>query len=107
MNVKLNRFDIRVDIHRFEWGENLFPVATLLIDGKNLDTQHLGFYPDDLFGRDEPLIPTRPPRRVAVYRCTCGEPGCSSLAPMIIQAGEFITWNDFQTFVGVFDSSTL
>jgi hypothetical protein len=75
----------------------------LIIDGHDLDAQHVGFYPDEILGREMPLLPTVRPRRVAVYRCTCGVPGCSSLAPLIAREDNRIRWTDFRTYVGTFD----
>lgn len=81
-----------------------WPNTTILIEGKDvfgLDGK-IGFDPDDLFSPSEPLVPTDPPRRVAVYRCSCGEPGCGCVAPVIVRVGEEIHWRDFRDFTGVY-----
>jgi hypothetical protein len=43
---------------------------------------------------------------VAVYCCSCGEPGCGVIAPVIIPSpdGRRVSWVDFRDYVGVFVS---
>lgn len=81
-----------------------WPIATILIDG--LDVlgleRSIGFDPEDILGKSDPLLPTQPPRRVAVYRCNCGEPGCSCIAPLIVDHGAEVHWRDFRDFTGVY-----
>jgi hypothetical protein len=48
------------------------------------------------------LLPASPERRVAIYRCTCGEAGCACVAPFICQAGMHVRWTDFRDFTGVY-----
>lgn len=91
------RFDIDVD--RPDW-----PVATILIDGHDvlgLDGS-LGFDPGDLLSPENPLLPIHPPRRIAVYRCSCGEAGCGCIAPIVLDAGDEVHWQDFRDFTGVY-----
>jgi hypothetical protein len=41
---------------------------------------------------------------VAVYCCSCGEPGCGVIAPVIVPSpdGRRVSWVDFRDYVGVF-----
>lgn len=41
-------------------------------------------------------------RRVALYKCSCGEPGCGVIAPILATDGEVVTWSDFRDYTGVF-----
>ena len=64
-----------------------------------------GFDPDDILGSDSPLLPVGGGgRRVAVYRCSCGEAGCGSIAPLVVTSadGRYVHWIDFRDFVGRF-----
>ena len=97
------RLSLRVD----EWEGTDWPAVTILIDGSDLSRvvggdSFVGFDPDDILGADEPLIPDVLPRRVAVYRCQCGEPGCGCLAPQIRREGDDIVWSDARDYTGVF-----
>lgn len=85
-----------------------YPVVTILVDGEDvLATRgrpgYIGFDPEQMLGPDWPLLPTRPPRRVALYRCRCGEAGCGVVAPMILTRGDLVVWSDFRDFTGVYD----
>ena len=55
-------------------------------------------------GSSSPLIPDDTGRRVAVCRCSCGEPGCGVIAPLIVASPDRqrISWVDFRNYVGVF-----
>ncbi len=82
-----------------------WPSVTILVDGEDVigrATGFQGFDPDDIFAEDSPLVPQDPPRRVAVYRCSCGEPGCGCAACLITREGNIIRWSDFRDFVGVY-----
>ena len=82
-----------------------WPSVTILVDGEDVigrATRFQGFDPDDIFGRGAPLLPQDPPRRVAVYRCSCGEPGCGCAACLITQQGDIVRWSDFRDFTGVY-----
>jgi hypothetical protein len=37
-----------------------------------------------------------------VYRCSCGEPGCGVVAPIISEASGRVRWSDFRDYTGVF-----
>lgn len=83
------------------------PIVTVLVDGQeflpeSLHGEYMGFDPREILGPDQPLMPTTPARRVAVYRCSCGEPGCGCVAPVISEEGRVVIWSDFQDFTGVY-----
>lgn len=63
-----------------------------------------GFDPEAMLGAVPALLPTDPPRRLALLRCVCGEPGCGSIAPVVSASadGRHISWTDPRRFVGVF-----
>lgn len=66
------------------------------------------FDPSKVFASREVLLPGDVPCRVAVYQCSCGEPGCGSLTPVIESDGKnLVRWTDFQDFTGVFDGPRL
>jgi hypothetical protein len=48
------------------------------------------------------MEPTIPPRRVAVYRCVCGEPGCGCVAVVIDDLGDRVRWSDARDYTGVY-----
>ena len=79
-------------------------VVTILIDGVDVlrgrfTTQDfIGFRAEQLLGPDSPLLPREPPRRVALYRCNCGEPYCAVVAPMIAEDGGVVSWYDLREF---------
>jgi hypothetical protein len=103
-----NRLEIRVQSHHFEVTEITVPVATILIDGEDLFSRShsngfVGFDPDEILGPDQPLLPVEPARRVAVYQCSCGEPGCGVVAPVISGTDTEIRWTDFRDFTGEFN----
>jgi hypothetical protein len=100
--------EVRVENRYFEGSEITVPVATILIDGKDLFSSaapngFVGFDPDELLGPDQPLLPVEQARRVAVYRCSCGEPGCGVVSPLILGTEAEVRWTDFQDFTGWFD----
>ncbi len=94
-------FGLRVvsDQRRPNW-----PTVRILIDGEDILglEAHKGFDPDKIFAESAPLLPTDPSRRIAVYRCGCGEAGCSVIAPLIVDDGTTIEWRDFRDFTGVY-----
>jgi hypothetical protein len=57
-----------------------------------------------MLGDRSPLLPESPGRRVALYRCSCGEAGCGVVAPVVVPSpdGRRVSWVDFRDFVGVF-----
>lgn len=81
------------------------PSVTILVDGEDVigkATGLEGFDPGEIFGEGSPLIPQNPPRRVAVYRCSCGEAGCACAACLISREGDVVRWSDFRDYVGVY-----
>ena len=86
-----------------------YPSVSIVIDGTDQlrctsAAGWMGFGPSQIFASRGVLLPGVAPRRVAVYRCSCGESGCGSLAPLIESVGEsLIKWSDFRDFTGVFD----
>lgn len=96
------RFQINDD--RPDW-----PVVNVLVDGRDPFAAAApgwrGFDPADILGPDSPLLPVDPGRRVAVYCCSCGEPGCGVIAPVIVASpdGRRVSWVDFRDYTGVFD----
>ncbi|WP_148076967.1 hypothetical protein [Nocardioides aurantiacus] len=90
---------VRLEI-RVERGHEAGPQVRLLLNGKDpLGRRHFitGNHPRDLFETGA-LLPTDPPRRVALYGCGCGIFGCSALTGLISRTGDQITWSDFYDF---------
>lgn len=94
-------FEVRDD--RPDW-----PVVTIRVDGDDpfapVASGWMGFDPAEMLGSSSPLLPEDGDRRVAVYRCSCGESGCGVMAPRIVASpdGKRISWVDFRDYVGVF-----
>jgi hypothetical protein len=100
--------DLRLKVVLPENGDD-DPRVSILVDGTDR-LRHVGragwrgFGPAELFDSKDVLVPGEIPRRVAIYQCSCGDPGCGSLAPVIERGGKNqIKWTDFQDFTGVFD----
>jgi hypothetical protein len=95
------RFEVVDD--RPDW-----PVVSVLVDGRDpfaaLAPGWRGFDPAKILGPDSPLLPADLGRRVAVYCCSCGEPGCGVIAPVIFPSpdGRRVSWVDFRDYTGVF-----
>lgn len=86
-----------------------WPNLTILIDGEDVigrATRFKGFDPGAILGKNHPLLPIHPARRVAVYRCSCGIGGCGCAACVISEHDDIIRWNDFRDFVGVYEDPT-
>lgn len=85
-----------------------WPVLAIRIDGQLPFAQVAkgwqGFDPGKMLGPHSPLLPDDLGRRVALYRCSCGEAGCGVIAPVIVAspAQSRISWVDFRDYVGVF-----
>ena len=74
------------------------------------DVRHIAFRidPGELFDPETtPLLPTKPPRRVAVYTCSCGTAGCGVAACLIQWTQAGIAWRDFRDFTGVYERPVL
>jgi hypothetical protein len=101
LSVLSLRFQI-VD-NRPDW-----PVVSVLVDGQNpfaaATSGWRGFDPEKMLGPDSPLLPADLGRRVAVCCCSCGEPGCGVIAPVIFPSpdGRRVSWVDFRDYAGVF-----
>jgi hypothetical protein len=102
LSVLSLRFEVLDD--RPDW-----PVVSVLVDGRDpfaaVAPGWRGFDPAKLLGPGAPLLPADQGRRVAVYCCSCGEPGCGVIAPVIIPSpdGRRVSWVDFRDYTGVFD----
>lgn len=85
-----------------------WPVVRVLADGQEpfaaVAPGWRGFDPAKMLGPHSPLLPADQGRRVAVYCCSCGEPGCGVIAPVIVPSpdGRRVSWVDFRDYVGVF-----
>jgi len=100
------RFEVVDD--RPDW-----PVVSVLVDGRDpfaeIAPGWRGFGPAEILGPGSPLLPKDPGRRVAVYCCSCGEPGCGVIAPVIVPSpdGRRVSWVDFHDYTGVFDGPVI
>jgi hypothetical protein len=105
--VRLSRLDLRIDP-----GENVHrPVVTVLVDGRDVIGEvtkgYGGFDPDDILGADDAaLLPMHPPRRVAVYQCSCGVAGCGVAACLVVEKDGVVSWKLFGDVTGVFHTPT-
>lgn len=85
-----------------------WPVVRVPVDGRDpfagVAPGWRGFDPPEILGPHSPLLPADRGRRVAVYCCSCGEPGCGVIAPVIVPSpdGHRVAWTDFRDYVGVF-----
>jgi hypothetical protein len=83
------------------------PVVQILVGGSDLVTGveaadgFIGFDPADLLDSGA-LVPSDPPRRVALYRCSCGVAGCGCVAMVIEHRGETVVWSDARDYTGVY-----
>jgi hypothetical protein len=78
-------------------------VTVLIDDGQHLVARrtlnYLGFTPMELFSAELPLIPTYPPRRVALAQCSCGVAGCGNITALVAYNGpdeSQVIWSDFR-----------
>lgn len=86
-----------------------WPVVGVRVDGQDpfaaVASPWHGFDPEKILGPQSPLLPREPGgRRVAVYRCSCGEAGCGVMAPVIVASPDRsrVSWVDFRDYTGVF-----
>lgn len=97
---------LKLEIHSPENPD--WPVVRILVDGadafEHVAPGWIGFDPDDILGHDSPLLPDTDDRRVAVYRCSCGEAGCGVIAPTIARTPDarHVLWQDFRNYAGEF-----
>jgi hypothetical protein len=108
--VAIARLEIQIltDALEPDW-----PRAEFLIDGQPMLagtklSDWMGFDPGDILHGDLPLLPAEPSRRVALYRCGCGESGCGVVAPLIVlRSNGVVHWTDFRDYTGVFSGPTV
>lgn len=106
LSVLSLRFEVVDD--RPDW-----PVVRVLVDGRDpfadVAPGWRGFDPAEILGPDSPLLPADQGWRVAVYCCSCGEPGCGVIAPVIFPSpdGRRVSWVDFHDYTGVFDDPVI
>ncbi len=86
-----------------------WPVVAIRVSGQDpfaaVASQWRGFDPEKILGEHSPLLPHEPHgRRVALYRCSCGEAGCGVIAPVIVPSPDrsHVSWVDFRDYTGVF-----
>src|SRR5215471_5720648 len=85
-----------------------WPVVRVLVDGQDsfaaVAPGWRGVDPAKMLGPGSPLLPADQGRRVAVCCCSCGEPGCGVIAPVIVPSpeGRRVSWVDFRDYTGVF-----
>jgi hypothetical protein len=85
-----------------------WPAVRVLVDGRDpfaaVARGWRGFDPETILGPGSPLLPADLGRRVAVYCCSCGVPGCGVIAPVIVPSpdGRRVSWVDFRDYTGVF-----
>lgn len=95
---------------RFDEGEDAdHPNTTILIDGRDQIAEAddlIGFDPADILLSDA-LVAQPVPRRIAIYRCSCGTAGCACAAAIIRRDGDLVRWEDFRDFVGVYGRPTV
>ncbi len=103
MRVSVLTLGLEVVDNRPDW-----PVVSISVDGKNpfeqVAKEWRGFDPGEILGAGSPLVPDDGGRRVAVYRCSCGEAGCGVIAPYVVPSPDrtSISWVDFRDYTGVF-----
>lgn len=109
-NVSSHSEPVSVLTLRVEGHDNPdWPNVRILVNGEDVFEQAApgwgGFDPDDILGHTSPLLaPEEVGRRVAVYRCSCGEAGCGVIAPIITRSphSSRVDWTDFRNYAGVF-----
>lgn len=86
-----------------------WPVVSIRVNGQDpfaaVASEWRGFDPEKILGQQSPLLPREPDgRRVALYRCSCGEAGCGVIAPVIVPSPDrsHVSWVDFRDYTGVF-----
>ncbi|MDF8265776.1 hypothetical protein [Luteipulveratus flavus] len=101
------RLEYDVPARRPDW-----PNLAIRVDGEDpfvaVAKDWRGFDPSTMLGPASPLLPDDNGRRVALYRCSCGEAGCGVIAPVIVASADRrrVSWVDFRDYVGVFDGPT-
>jgi len=95
-----NRIELR------QGGGYFGPEVRILVDGQEVFAidDHVGQDPAEILDTGA-LVPSVPPRRVAVYMCSCGCAGCSDLAPLVQRVGNRVEWVSARQFTGAFDGA--
>lgn len=97
----IRRLDLRIDVDDASPND---PTVTIPIDGEDQlgrGGELIAFDPEEILD-SAALVPRDPPRRVAVYRCNCGEPGCGCVAPVISRQDHLVVWSDIRELTGVY-----
>lgn len=84
-----------------------YPTVHLLVDGERVlevDGNSEANDPADILDTGA-LVPTDPPTRVAFYGCGCGTFGCSVVAGLVRRRGDTISWSDFRSITGAYNSA--
>jgi hypothetical protein len=74
----------------------------LLVDGADIlasgrRSGYSGYRPEQVLTESSPLLPQTPPRRVGLYRCSCGEGGCGNISAVVSeQVDGRISWTGFR-----------
>jgi hypothetical protein len=82
--------------------EHGFMSVRLLVDGADIlasgrRSGYSGYEPELVFTESSPLLPQTPPRRVGLYRCSCGHGGCGNITAVVSeQVDGRISWTGFR-----------
>jgi hypothetical protein len=82
--------------------EHGFMSVRLLVDGADIlasgrRSGYSGYQPEQVLTEHSPLLPQIPPRRVGLYRCSCGEGGCGNISAVVSeQVDGRISWTGFR-----------
>jgi hypothetical protein len=74
----------------------------LLVDGADVlasgrRSGYSGYAPEQVLTESSPLLPRVPPRRVGLYRCSCGEGGDGNISAVVSeQMDGRISWSGFR-----------
>jgi hypothetical protein len=83
-------------------------IVTILIDGVDVlggDEDRyggLGWSSVDVLTTDSPFLPTSEPRRVALYRCGCGNWEDGNVTALIFERDGLVHWTDIRSMGGAF-----
>jgi hypothetical protein len=82
--------------------EHGFMSVRLLVDGADIlasgrRSGYSGYQPEQVLTEHSPLLPQIPPRRVGLYRCSCGEGGDGNISAVVLeQVDGRISWTGFR-----------
>jgi hypothetical protein len=112
----VRHLELRLGIPNEGGSPTVFPVVQIMIDGDEklaaveipgYGSGFVGSPPAAILGKDTPLLPAEPPRRVVLYLRTAGDPGDGCIAPRICKSGNYVIWHDFSVLVGLIDDAPL